>query len=258
MPDRAFVVADAHGRHDLIEGLLAQEGLLEGGGRNGNALVVQIGDLCNCVASSIDADRECLRYAPEWFDVCLVGNHEHPYFDGPGFAGFWPDPEIRNLLHRYAASGLIQPCVEFGGVLVTHAGLTSIWGSTCETASEAAGWLTTEWKSRPTSLVFSAIGSERGGWDPSGGVLWADWSEPKWAAFPQLVGHTAGDTIRERGGVMCIDLGAGRNDRIAGAWIEDRAVRTVTYAPRPDEARDGTDLSRADGLEAASTRKERD
>jgi hypothetical protein len=223
---RAFVVADAHGRHDLVEALLEQEGLL--GDRNGT-LTIQLGDLCNCVASSIGADQECLRRAPEWFDVYLVGNHEHPYFDEPAFSGYWRDPEILHLLRHYAARGLIRPCIEVGGVLVTHAGLTSRWGALCETAEEAAAWLTTEWGSRTNAFVFSAIGRDRGGWDRSGGVLWADWREPKRGAFKQLVGHTAGDSIRKRQKATCIDLGAGHNDRIAGAWIEEGAVRVVTY-----------------------------
>lgn len=230
-----FVIADAHGRHDLVRGLLRQEGLLNGRDvldRTGPK-VVQIGDLCNCVSSSIDADRECLKRAPDWFDVYLVGNHEHPYFDGPAFSGFWRDPEIRELLLRYAARGLMRPCLAVGDILVTHAGLTSRWGGLVETAAEAEDWLTKEWESRRTALVFSAISRTRGGFDRSGGVLWADWSEPKRMAFSQLVGHTAGDEIRSRGRsqhrAVCIDLGAGHNDRIAGAWIRDGKIEVVIH-----------------------------
>lgn len=233
---QAFVVADAHGRHDLIEGLLRQEGLLED---HAGVTVIQIGDLCNCVASSVDADLECLRRAPDWFDVYLVGNHEHPYFGGPAFGGYWRDPEVANLLLRYNKRGLIRPAVAVDGVLISHAGLTSRWGRRFASADEAEAWLTTEWEGNPHSAVFSAIGRERGGWDQSGGVLWADWREPKPRRFNQLVGHTVGPKVRWRryGGrfSVCIDLGASKevDGALAGAWIRDGKVEVVTYAAGP-------------------------
>lgn len=228
----AFVVADAHGRHDLVEGLLAQEGLR--GTRNGT-LVVQIGDLVNCVASSIDDDLECLRRAPDWFDVYLVGNHEHPYFGGPRFSGFWQDPEIRELLLRYAARDLIRPCVAVDGILVSHAGLTSSRGRDYLTADAASRWLLDEWSGDPCAPAFSAIGRSRGGWDAEGGVLWADWRESKRLAFDQVVGHSVGKEIRwrRRNGnfAVCIDLGASKevDGSLAGAWIRDGEVEIVTF-----------------------------
>ena len=228
------MIADAHGRHDLVEGLLRQEGLLGYAHRAGTT-VIQLGDLVNCVANSIGADQECLRRAPDWFDVYLVGNHEHPYFDGPAFSGFWRDPEIGHLLRSYAARGFIRPCIAIDGVLVSHAGLSRRWGGSCESAEEAETWLTNEWQGRPNGLVFSAIGVERGGWHKSGGVLWADWREPKRMAFSQIVGHTVGPEVRwrRRNGkfAACIDLGASKevNGPLVGAWLIDGKVTIASY-----------------------------
>lgn len=229
---RAFVIADAHGRHDLVEGLLRQEDLLED---RAGTLVVQVGDLCNCVSNSIGADQECLRRAPEWFDIYLVGNHEHPYFDGPAFSGFWHDPEIKHLLRHYESRGLIRPCVAIDGVLVSHAGLTSRWGGLVASADEAESWLVQEWRGRTNGGPFSTIGRDRGGWDRSGGVLWADWREPKRMAFSQVVGHTVGKEIRwrRRNGnfAVCIDLGASKevDGALAGVWLRDGEPEVVTY-----------------------------
>lgn len=238
---RAFVIADAHGRHDLVEGLLRQEGLLGRAHRAGTT-VVQLGDLVNCVSNSIGRDQECLRRAPEWFDVYLVGNHEHPYFDGPAFGGFWPDLEIKHLLRSYNARGLIRPCIAIDGVLVSHAGLSSRWGGSCETAEEAEKWLVHEWQGSTKAGVFSAIGPDRGGWSKSGGVLWADWREPKRMAFSQVVGHTVDREVRwrRRKGkfAVCIDLGASKevNGALAGAWLIDGKVNVVTYCHELGEA----------------------
>lgn len=229
----AFVVADAHGRHDLVEGLLRQEGLL--GDRNGT-LVVHIGDLVNCVASSIHEDLECLRRAPNWFDIYLVGNHEHPYFDGPAFSGFWPDPEIRELLRRYEARELMRPCVAVDGVLISHAGLGSRRGVPDHDAESFSHWATAEWRGNKRGMIFSAIGHSRGGWDREGGIFWADWSEPKRMAFSQVVGHTVGSEIRwrRRKGkfAVCIDLGASKHagsGALAGLWLRDGEPEVVTF-----------------------------
>jgi hypothetical protein len=232
---RAFVVADAHGRHDLVRGLLEQEGLLRHDPRKGT-LVVQIGDLCNCVSTSVEEDRECLARARDWFNVYLVGNHEHPYFGGPAFSGFWPDPLVKAELQRCATRGLLRAAIAIDGILVSHAGLTSRWGALCQTAEEAETWIAREWAGNQHGPLFSSIGSSRGGWDKSGGLLWADWSEPKRMAFNQLVGHTVGKTIRRRNShghfATCIDLGASKevDGALAGAWLLDGKVEIVTYS----------------------------
>ncbi len=237
-----FVVADAHGRHDLVEGLLNQERLLRGQRADGTA-VVHVGDLINAVASSISDDLECLRRAREWFDVYLVGNHEHPYFGGPRFSGFWRDPEIERAL--FALESIIQPTLAYEGVLVSHAGLTvemagpeedhSGW-ETAEAADEEIRWAWSQRSMRGTIPLFAAIGWSRGGSSRFGGILWSDWEEPKALAFNQVVGHSVGREVRwqRRDGkfAVCIDLGASKevNGALAGAWIRDGEVEVVTYA----------------------------
>jgi len=245
---RAFVVPDAHGNVGLVHGLLRSQGIADELGRlDRDTMVIQLGDLCNCVASSVQDDLRCLRMAEKWFDVYLVGNHEHPYFTiTVGFSGFFRDPEIREHLLRLDARGLIRPCIAIDGVLVSHSGLSSYWGRHFKTAAAAEARLRELWREDKGNPVFDACGQSRGGWYAEGGILWSDWAERKCSAFPQLVGHTVGDEIRRkqsRGNeAMCIDLGAGKKQsRIAGAWLVDGVIETVVYEQTEAVTPDGRD-----------------
>jgi hypothetical protein len=256
-----FVVADAHGHHELVTGLMKQEGLIDDSlARVTDDVVVQIGDLCNCVGRSIDDDLACLELAPEWFDVLLIGNHEHPYFGGPRFDGFWRDPQVEHAIRRLPW----QAAFPVGEFLVTHAGLGSSWGIASDGAKGAAWIVNNEWERNPGRHPFFAqIGRDRGGLDESGGILWADWQEPKsTAGFSQIVGHTPGVVFRVQGQparikdmkalgrdaddarfvdgrpegfepdepfVLCIDLGGKHGERIGGAWIRETGVEPVGY-----------------------------
>lgn len=230
-----FVVPDAHGNVALVALLLKQEGIVDDDFErvNRDVTVVQLGDLCNCVMMSIEDDRACLGFAPEWFDVYLVGNHEHPYFGGPAFGGFFSDFDIHRALLRLNDSGLIRAAHAADDVLLTHAGVGP-WAlrqlDDCLDTPGIAAELNAMWKHDPRDPVFSSIGASRGGWQEEGGILWADWSERKVHGPSQLVGHTVGDEIREAAGVTCIDLGCGKGrSRIAGAWIRNGAVSTVIF-----------------------------
>jgi hypothetical protein len=228
-PD-VFVIADAHGNAGQVLQLLRQEGLVteDGTRTRGDVLVVQIGDLANCVEDSEKEDLEALALVGPVINLMLVGNHEHPYFGGPSFWGFWHYETIKQRLLELDAWGLIQPSLEVNGILVTHAGLSSHWGRRFRTAAGANSCLRRMWRNlSKNEPIFSAIGQSRGGRYSEGGVLWSDWSEPKRSAFRQLVGHTVGKTIRRRIRATCIDLGGGKYDRIAGAWICGERIKTV-------------------------------
>lgn len=246
MTGDTFVVADAHGNAGLVRGLLEQEGIIEQQWTESGALdsarrtrkgagVVQLGDLANCVAVSTVEDCEALDLVSDGLiDVMLVGNHEHPYFGGPAFSGYWPDGEVRRRLNRIHARGGLKAAHAADGILISHAGLTSYWlreFSAWDMNAEKIAELTNRtWSDDPRALIFNAIGRRRGGWEREGGILWADWREPKPRHLRQLVGHTVGPDIRKRGGATCIDLGAGKDStRIAGAWIREGVIDVVTF-----------------------------
>lgn len=139
----------------------------------------------------------------------------------------------------------VIPAHAVGDILVSHAGLTSHWLREFMgwdlTAAQIAEYTNRTWGNDPRALIFSAIGRSRGGWEREGGLLWADWREPKPRHLRQLVGHTVGDEIRTRSGATCIDLGAGKySSRIAGAWIRDGGVLEVgTHGTSLNEATAG-------------------
>lgn len=225
-----FIIADAHGNHGLIRGLLAQEGLL--GERT--ATVGQLGDLANCVERSTYNDLEAIDLVQQGvIDWALVGNHEHPYFGGPMFSGYWRDPVIFQALRRLHVRGGLKAAHCVDDILISHAGLTP-WGlgrfESLTTAQQYATAINELWLEDQDDLLFSRIGEKRGGWQKQGGILWADWSEPKPRNLRQLVGHTVGKEIRRRSGAICIDLGAGfGRTKIAGAWIRGGVIEVVTY-----------------------------
>lgn len=247
----AFVIADAHGNLDAVAGLLRQERILndEWGREDYDTTVIQIGDLCNCVASSIADDSRCLDHVEQWLDIYLVGNHEHPVFGGPAFSGFYPDPVVAHRLRLLNSLGIVKPCVAVDGVLVSHAGLAEAfddWAGNAD-AETFAKRVQDLWAGNPRDDVFSTIGRSRGGWSETGGLLWSDWRERKSRRFSQVVGHTVGDSIRwvktregqEPDGwfAVCIDLGAkDYGSRIAGAWVRDGKCDPVVYDPAIERA----------------------
>lgn len=256
-----FLVPDLHGELDMAIGLLQQEGILDenydriSDEITDDLIVIQIGDFLNCVGRSIVNDNRCLDYHG-LFDILLVGNHEHPYFGGPAFAGFQYDPVINHRLKSLDARGIYKIAVDCDGILVSHAGIVAHWYDQYfdgNNSSEVAGglnfiWKNPEWKGNHE--LFSSIGWERQGWSKWGSILWADWNQYKTPKLTQIVGHSVGDAVRlQYNGsqrkvtlkevnaakwnlweAICIDLGAGKHSSsIVGVWIEDGNVRLVEY-----------------------------
>lgn len=56
---------------------------------------------------------------------------------------------------------------------------------------------------------FTAIGYSRGGNSKHGGILWEDFRDIR-SAFPQIIGHTVGSTVRYKENAICIDTGGGK------------------------------------------------
>lgn len=237
MDKPVFVVPDAHGNAELVRGLLEQEGIVEPGWSartDTDVFVLQLGDLANCVASSSQADLEALGLVHSGLiNQMLIGNHEHPYFGGTPFAGFFPVPEVKESLYRIRDRDGLKVAYEAHGVLVTHAGVGPWARKQLGTDDPAvmAERLNHNFDVDPRHHLFNVVGKARRGWNNEGGILWADWSEPKPRKLKQVIGHSVGDAIRIRWQTRCIDLGAGKDSsRIAGAWIRPGGeVQTVIY-----------------------------
>jgi len=187
---RYLIIGDLHGNWRMLDALIDKAGVArtQDGREADGDFVVQLGDLINAVASSLDDDRTILARARKLIDVVLVGNHEHPYFGGPRFSGFWDDPE----LGRAVLAAAWQPSFLIRDVLLTHAGVTpEIAASPQATAREIHDSLVATWGTNRTAACFSQIGRARSRWSLSefGGILWSDAAEPR-APFRQVHGHT--------------------------------------------------------------------
>lgn len=235
---QTFVVPDCHANMQLPAKLLQQEGLLDDdlGRINPEITVVQLGDLIHSTSRSNLDDKYLLGMAKGWFDIYLVGNHELPHFTGGGpasFDGYWPDREIQNILHRFRSEDFLRAAHASDDVLITHAGVGTYYRKGLhnpDDPQEIADELNARWRGNVLDPIFTKLGKARGGSQNQGGILWADWSEPKPKTLRQLVGHTVGDTVRHHAGATCIDLGVGKGDYgIAGAWIRDGEIQTVLY-----------------------------
>jgi hypothetical protein len=251
----------------LALALLEQEGLIEIGEddlprrlRATETLVVQLGDLDNCVQGSINSDLQAARLVGPFIDLMLIGNHEHPYFGGPRFDGFAHYQELKEAILKINDRGMMQAALEVDGILLTHAGVTrdidqvDKWhGGGENKAREVAAGLNILWRNKHYRHgMFSCIGRARGGQHEYGSVLWADWREEKSLLFPQIFGHTVAKTWRAEGPInggpsfplirpydgatpmqvqtLCIDIGVGkRATNILGCWIIDGEVRLVEY-----------------------------
>ena len=240
---RAFVVADAHGRWELVKGLLKQEGLHRPENWE-QTYVVSLGDLINCTQDSVERDLTTLTGVGFLFDHLLVGNHEHPYFPGyiTKFSGFHYDKEIAEAIEKIE----YRAAFHFGTVLITHAGLGRYWEYEKQTSAAQAAWtINKKWKDDPADPLFNSIGPARGGPQRWGGILWSHDTEGKARNFSQVYGHTPRDEVRVRhahkfGEVshVCIDLnspGKKERSRIGGAWIEpDGKIVPVSFSPEEE------------------------
>lgn len=208
-----YIVSDVHGNRNALMKALFSAGLFDNHGiKDPRAYIVQIGDLANCVRTSIEDDLSCLDMVGKEIDLMLVGNHEIPYFDPDNyFSGFRFDSNISQTLWAHYANGHLVPSFVHGDTLVTHAGITlsQLNFGTGTTAREVSAKLHEEWTNKNFKhYLFSDCGRVRHGRSAVGGVLWCDFNlefEP--TEFPQIIGHTPG-ILRQKGNALCIDTGA--------------------------------------------------
>jgi hypothetical protein len=245
-----LVIGDVHGHFDRLEALLTQEGILAdcpdcggdgdhawegdmmcppcgGDGQrrvNFDVEVVQVGDLGHFGQdASPTGDKMCFKYAADWFDVVLWGNHDRAVVDSHHvFSGFLsPSPEIKHWMHGLYAMDKLKLAHAAHGWLITHAGVQANWKQQkgidfdrndpeafAEWINENDWWPSRQDESVPkkwsghdgpmTDLersamaVRDAISHARGGPSPFGGILWRDDKVEKlYRGMAQVYGHTA-------------------------------------------------------------------
>jgi len=255
---RVLVLPDLHGRPDALAALLRAAGVTDDRGARapGDDLVVQLGDLINGTMADWDNDERILRDAEGLIDFWCLGNHDAAY-DYPhlAFNGFAPTPAVRSGINRWLGSGKLVPAIVIGDTLISHAGVHEQFAF--ETAKDAADAIEDVWAryheyahvrmtgaphysddafrfrahgnevSLPKALLLDGLPKSRGGWSPLGGILWADWAEPKNTRFSQVVGHTSmadgpvlTQYLQTERFTLNIDAGAKKGLSPYGVWLD--------------------------------------
>lgn len=255
-----FVFGDIHGRYESLIGLLkAAEILDENEERISDELVVSIGDLANVVQVDVNGDKECLRLLHEGkIDLSIVGNHEAGLiFPSMSFNGFYRDPEIQAVYNHLEREGKLAMSLLVGETLLTHAGIHKFFDfKSPQEAHEAITEVYENWSDLnnnneerfyfekqieiPKYMIFDAVSGKRGGSYPMGGILWADWDEPKNNNFSQIFGHTPTskgpiETHWRGTGVFHwnIDTAAKKGLLPCGVWLDEDGRITSVVQVRP-------------------------
>lgn len=203
--------------------------------------VVQLGDLGDLRAATQGPDSLCWLAADLWLDTVLWGNHERPIIGGPIFGGYWqPLPEVRERMLLMRHENRLKLAHAAHGFLLTHAGMPDHYfgglktGSLKRSDAEAvARWINRKDRERPHKFstvntwdLRDAIGPRRGGYEPSGGLLWRDdLMDPLWNGLPQVYGHTSDQLVRVDGSSYNVDLS--KHGGVGAVWLPERRVVTV-------------------------------
>lgn len=209
---KIWLISDCHGNIEGLLRALQKKNLIDDSGKrleSGANKIFSVGDLANCVDDSLYGDLACLDLVGNVLDGMIMGNHEMPYFDsGNTFGGFKFFPSVKEKLDKLLDEDLLGSSVQFGEVLITHAGLTD---QLCpgKATSFVHDYLQDHFSARNWNhSLFSSVGHTRGGAQREGGILWCDFdNEFVPTSFPQIMGHTP-RYVRMKGNALCIDVGA--------------------------------------------------
>jgi Calcineurin-like phosphoesterase len=215
-----YIVGDVHGNTEGLIRALHRHNLTDSDGNRtvsrDSAKIIQIGDMANCVGTSVEDDLHCLTMVMKGtIDYMLLGNHEVGYFDpANSFAGFQFDAKISRVLHEMRDRKILLPAWKYENVLVSHAGIAEgllpPYQDSLPDVFEKSNSLWDE--ARYNHEWFSAVGTARYGHHSKGGILWCDFDEEfEPTMFPQIVGHTIG-RVRMKDNALCIDVGSKEPD----------------------------------------------
>ena len=260
-----FVIPDMHGRPDALRLLLTDAGLIDADGKRKaerpkyQTTIVSIGDLLNATQTDVNGDEEILQLSRDWIDVLVLGNHEAPYIFGEswGFSGYYDAPHLSSAYRALYREGKVVPSFLVGKTLLTHAGvhkyfdfddaeeahheITDVWNRWSELNHNdwPESWNFPSGVEMPKSQILEAVGSKRGGNMPFGGILWADFHEPKNKQFSQLFGHTpikTGPVVTAWKGSDIvhtnIDCAAKKGMPPTGVWLNRYGVIEEFVTPR--------------------------
>lgn len=234
---RALIIGDVHGRFELLNQLLKEEGIIENGERvNKDVEVIQVGDLADFRKSSYRGDALCYKSVrDDWIDVVLWGNHDRAIRDSlHEFGGYHrPGAEIHHIIKALEVDRRMRVAYATHGYLITHAGLHPEWihakvpdGLNKEDPYDVADYLNQnpdKYARVDLHEFINNCGRTRGGLAGWGGVLWRDSrDEPLYDRFPQVFGHTSSEIVQQIGSSYCVDTS--KHDKVSAIWLPSKKI----------------------------------
>lgn len=230
-----FVVADIHGRIDLLLRLLEKAGIVEY--RNGahhrvryDVEVVQTGDLVSLNRNTEQHDLVAVLRAPLYIDTFLWGNHDYAMMDPERHSFAWYLPPTGALRERLEAMPHNFALLRHGHI-ITHAGLHSNVVPPQPPDVEMDTYLEglvagLNVKGEEARTIdhpeINNCSHWNGGRHEWSGLLWRRPQEGL-ALLPQVFGHTpAQHPTMENGNSYNLDVSSFEN--CAGLWLPSREM----------------------------------
>lgn len=240
---RRIVVGDIHGELDGFREILRNAELIDDNDNwtGGGGILIQTGDVIDrgpCSREAVDLLRKLQKKAAaaKGEAVRLCGNHELMLIQGYyRFTNIYDPESLVNELIEEIARGDMRASYTDGERLYTHAGLRSAIRKILvdelkdEKPKLKTGRIDLFLLSDHINKIFREfvekddlkrhpifhVGSDRGGYDPVGGIFWCDFSSisPSIEAWeiPQIFGHTPTrkSGVKTAHGLKLIDVDAG-------------------------------------------------
>ena len=185
---KTLVIGDIHGNVEIIKAAFKTEYPL-----------IFVGDYLDSfnrlVIDQLESLEIVLKGIKEGRCIGIMGNHEMSYISKDCRCSGY-----NNATAAHIMSMDLSPLVDYTyceGFLISHAGVSN-------TLLELYNITLQEYLE---DEIFEDVGYCRGGWSTVGGLHWCDWNyefKPI-KSQPQIVGHTRGNYIRQKGNSYCID-----------------------------------------------------
>jgi len=200
--------------------------------------VIFMGDYFDCFERADNEEYFSVKYTCDWLNtkykelkdkaIWLVGNHDVAYL-----ASYIPSTWKINKNSFYNCSGWtrskasdfnkyiskewidnLELCCYANGYILSHAGFNyNQFKKPFDSIMTNINFLYDEWEKDKSDFMHKPfhwiwdIGECRGGYNKSGSPVWQDWNceFSQMPSIKQIVGHTNGETVKQKGEDYCID-----------------------------------------------------
>lgn len=193
-------IGDIHGDLKLVKFLLKNFS---------QYILCFIGDILDGIHDTY-SDIECLKLILKSDSILLRGNHEEGYlYTSQRCTGFNPITYLlfQEVKDEYLNKSKYFLYIKEHNVLVTHAGLTKTLWDEFNFNTNNLEQILNEWSLNPNMSPIHWIGSCRGGYSKTGGILWCDYNyefKPV-SCIKQVFGHTSWLKDKDSNGIRRID-----------------------------------------------------